>query len=163
MIRAYSASFADMGAVTELDWRTQEFVLGSENIKQFFLTGTRGAFLAKLSTKHVGFACATFDQFVDDKPAGGIVHINAIGTHREFRRHGIATKIIERIDVVSRNADEPFHRMQMLVPVYQVDDMQDPWNIEQWLWKVGFKAIKSVPGCPHYGGCDYYLFQRSIT
>jgi hypothetical protein len=164
MIRAYRASFADMGSVTELDWRTQEFALGPENIKQYFLTASRGAYLAKVSTKHVGFACVTFDQFVKDKPAGGIVHLNAIGTLQDFRRHHIATKIIERIDIEARNAENPFHRMQMLVPAYQADDMQDPWNIEHWLWKVGFKALKSITGaCSNYGGCDYYLFERRIT
>ena len=131
MIRAYRASFADMGAVTELDWRTQEFAFGTENIKQYFMTATRGAYLAKLSTKHVGFAVATFDQFVEDKPAGGIVHLNGIGVHRDFRKHGIGRKLVERIDIEARNAEDPFNRMQMLVPNYQVDDMQDPWNIEQ--------------------------------
>ena len=157
MIRAYRASFADMGAVTELDWRTQEFPLGQGGIKEHFMGTTKAVFIAKVSTKHIGFVCLNFDPF------DAAVKIQAVGTHLDFRKHGVSRKIIERIDIEARNFDNPFSKMRLAVPNYQVEDRSDPWNIEEWLWKLGFKAVKTSHGPHPYGDRDWYIMERTIV
>jgi N-acetylglutamate synthase-like GNAT family acetyltransferase len=165
MIRAYRASFADMGAVTELDWRTQEFAMGQERIKEHFMGSTKAVYTAKVSTKHIGFVALNFDQFDVNNPEAKphpVVKLRAVGTHPAFRKNGVARKIIERIDIECRNSDILFDKMRLAVPDYQIEDQTDPWNIEEWLWKMGFKAVKTSFGPHPYGDRDWYIMERAI-
>jgi hypothetical protein len=150
-----------MGAVTELDWRTQEFAMGVDSIKDHFMGTNKRVYAAKVSTKHIGFAAVMFDQ--SDSSDGNAVLLRAIGTHPLFRRNHVARKIIERIDIEARNLDTPFELMRFAVPDYQIEDRTDPWNIEEWLWKMGFKALSSVTGPHPYGEREWYIMERKIA
>jgi GNAT superfamily N-acetyltransferase len=148
MIQVFVAQIKDMGSVTSLNFQTQEFPLDVEELRPYFFDSTKRAILAKISTKHIAFACVSMKD--------GITTIDAIGTHPQFRKHGVATLIVNKAELIVKG-----NRVRILVPDYQVDDRTDPWNIEQWLWKAGFKAVGSKPGCIRYNhDYDYYIFER---
>lgn len=149
MIQAFVAQIKDMGSVTSLNFQTQEFPLEVEEVKSYLFDSNKNAILAKISTKYIAFACVTIKE--------GVTTIDAIGTHPQFRRHGIATLLVNKAELIASK----LNRLRILVPSYQVEDKSDPWNIEQWLWKAGFKAAGTQPGCRRYNhDYDYYIFER---
>ena len=154
MIKVSRAQIRDMPHIVRLDTQTQEFALDVDEAKSWFLASGKVPLLAILSNREVGFALTTFNKDKD------VATIERIGTHPKFRRVGVGRKIVERValEVVTENIG----KVQMIVPSYIVDDMQDPWNIEQWLWKLGFKAVGTLTGHFHRYNQDYdgYIFQR---
>jgi GNAT superfamily N-acetyltransferase len=106
-----------------------------------------------LGGREVGFALAEMNM-------SGSYIIDRVGVHPKFRRVGIGRKIIERITLEA--ATENINKVIAIVPSYIIDDNEDPWNIEQWLWKLGFKAGKVITDHFHRYNQDYdgYLFQR---
>jgi len=154
MIEVCKALFRDMPHVTRLDTQTQEFHMDVDEVKEWFTGVGRAPYIARLSGREVGFALAMFDKSKDT------VIIDRIGSHPSFRRVGIGRKLVERI-VLEANT-ENIGKVQMIVPSYIIDDMQDPWNIEQWLWKLGFKALGTLPDPLRRYNRDYdaYIFQR---
>jgi GNAT superfamily N-acetyltransferase len=151
MIHTFVAQFRDMGAVTSLNFQTMEFPLEVEEIKSYLLEDeVKSVLLAKVSTKHIAFACVSIDRLA------GVTVIDAIGTHPQFRKNGVATLLVNKADLLVKG-----NKTRILVPSYQIEDKEDPWNIEQWLWKAGFKANVTVPGCHRYNrDYDYYVFER---
>ncbi len=144
----------DMPHVVRLDTQTQEFALDVDEAKAWFTTEDRTPYIAKLSGREVGFALAMLYESKDT------VLIDRVGTHPSFRRLGVGRRLVEH--VVLEATTKNIGKVQMIVPSYIIDDMQDPWNIEQWLWKIGFKAKESVTDHFHRYNRDYdgYIFQR---
>jgi hypothetical protein len=155
MMQSFKVQFRDMAHVTNLNLHTQEFPFDAKQVKEYFMSHNCNPYLCKVGARHVGFALATFDKFTD------AVTLDLIGSRSAFRRVHVGTNLVERICVEGHT--EGFKLLRMLVPSYLVDDMQDPWNIEGWLWKLNFKATKTVPGCYRYGkDYEYYHFERRI-
>jgi len=144
-----------MPHVVRLDTQTQEFALGVDEAKQWFTTVDEAPYIARISGREVGFALAMFDKVAHTR-----VIIKRIGVHPKFRRVGVGRKIVERIAIEA--ATENIDVVQMTVPSYIIDDTEDPWNIEQWIWKLGFKATKTITDHFHRYNRDYdgYIFQR---
>ena len=160
MIEVCKAQLRDMPHIVRLDVQTQEFALDVEGAKKWFISMetppyvARYPFLARLGGREVGFALSVFDKL------RGAMVIDRVGVHPKFRRVGIGRKIIERVVLESVTIESD--KVQMIVPSYIVDDTQDPWNIEQWLWKLGFKATVTVSDHYRRYNRDYdgYIFQR---
>ena len=154
MIEVRKAQIRDMPHVVRLDNQTQEFASDVDNAKQWFTKEGVAPYLARLGGREVGFAVAWFD-----KPKNMAV-IDRIGTHPKFRRVGVGRKIVERVvlEATTENIDE----ILMIVPSYIIDDKEDPWNIEQWLWKLGFKAMRVISDHFHRYNRNYdgYTFKR---
>jgi GNAT superfamily N-acetyltransferase len=144
-----------MGHVTELDWRTQEFAHDTSEMKAYFLTADRCAYLAQVASRKIGFALVYFDKFND------VVSLDTIGVHREFRKNGVGRKLVDRIGLEAHT--EGFRTIQMLVPTYLIEDKEDPWNIEQAVWKWNFKSVgEDKESCARYGRLwDQYIFERT--
>jgi len=154
MIEVCKAPLRDMPHIVRLDNQTQEFALDVGGIKEWFTEKELTPYIARLSSREVGFALAMIDKPKD------MIYIARVGVHPKFRRVGIGRKIVERITLEA--ATENIGEVNMIVPSYTVDDTTDPWNVEQWLWKLGFKATKVVPDLFHRYNRDYdgYTFQR---
>jgi len=154
MIRVYKGMLRDMPHVTNLDVQTQEFALDAEEVKQWFIQIGKAVYLAQLGKREVGFALMTYDK------EKGTAFIDRVGTHPSFRQAGVGRRLVER--VVLEATTESAKKVQMIVPNYAIDDKEDPWNIEQWLWKLGFKAVGVLTDHFHRYGRDYdgYVFER---
>ena len=157
MIRVSNAMMRDIGLVTRMELYTQEYPLLVTAIKSYFTDDTKKVFLAEISNKAVGYLLMSFDK---DSP---VTFIDSIGVRQKFRTHGVGRKLVEHACVFSNNVAVGDVRMR--IPSYQVDDMGDSYNIDQWLWKVGFKAVGVEHGaCFRYGvDYDYYIFERMPT
>jgi GNAT superfamily N-acetyltransferase len=154
MIEVTEAQIRDMPHVVRLDNQTQEFALEVDEAKEWFTAKGKTPYLARLSGREVGFALVIFNK---DKSAATI---ERIGTHPKFRQVGIGRRIVERVAMTA--VMDKVDKVQMIVPSYVIDDKEDPWNIEQWLWKLSFKATGSVTDYFHRYNKDYdgYIFQR---
>ena len=153
MIEISKAMIRDVGHVTTLEVWTQEFARTSDKIKACFTESESEVYLAQIGRRHVGYATANFDR------QDGAVTVTAIGVHREFRKNGVARKVLDRIELEAKSLN--IDTVRMLVPSYLIEDQDDPWNIEQWLWKVSFVAKGAEGGCYRYGHeYDYYIFER---
>jgi N-acetylglutamate synthase-like GNAT family acetyltransferase len=152
MIEVRKAQIRDMPHVVRLDNQTQEFALCVEEAKKWFTTTGEVAYVARLGNREVGFALAASKK--------SRTLIDRVGVHPKFRQVGIGRKIIERITLEA--ATENIGKVNVIVPSYVIDDKEDPWNIEQWLWKVGFKATGVITGHFHRYNQDYdgYAFER---
>ena len=153
MIEVSLAQIRDMPHVVRLDNQTQEFALDVDEAKKWFTDKTRTPYIARLGGREVGFALARAVK-------SEAYTIARIGVHPMFRRVGVGRKIVERVVLEATTND--VSKVVTVVPSYVIDDMQDPWNIEQWLWKLGFKATKVIPDHFHRYNQDYdgYIFQR---
>lgn len=153
MIRIDRALFKDMGHITASEVATQEFPLTVDEIKTYVMDKGKEAYLATVTGRAVGHALVTYDK---DK---GFVTVDSIGVNPKFRRAGVGSRLLAKI-CIEANAEE-FDRVRILVPSYAVEDKDDPWNVEHWLWRNSFKAIGSEPGCFRYGReYDWYVFER---
>ena len=153
MIEVCEAQIRDMPHIVRLDVQTQEFALDVDEVKKWFTEDGKSSYIARLSGREVGFALARAIK-------SEAYTITRIGVHPKFRRVGIGRKIVERVVLEATTND--VSKVVTVVPSYVIDDMQDPWNIEQWLWKLGFKATRVIPDhfhrySQHYDG---YIFQR---
>ena len=153
MIEVCKAQIRDMPHIVRLDTQTQEFALDVDEAKKWSTVEGKAPYIARLGGREVGFALAEINK-------SGTCIIDRVGTHPKFRRVGIGRKIVER--VVLESVTENANKVITIVPSYIVDDMKDPWNIEQWLWKLGFKATGTSPDHFRRYNRDYdgYVFQR---
>jgi ribosomal protein S18 acetylase RimI-like enzyme len=156
MIRVEETHIRDMGHLTSMEIRAQEFAKTSDDIKKYFMdpygTGMQ-AYLARIGGKVVGYALTDFDKDAQT------CWITSIGTHPNFRKAGVSRKIVDHV----ANAAAPSNLIvKMEVASYLIDDKEDPWNIEHWLWKLGFKATGTLEnGFTRYGKkWDSYTFER---
>jgi len=155
MIRVEIAQARDMGHVTSLELHTQEYPKSIEEMKEYCLSVVgceKQAYLAYISTKAVGHTLVTFSKKTQD------CIIESIGVHPSFRKSGVGKAIVDKI---TEDANKRDYGVKIKVASYAVDDLQDPWCIEHWLWKLGFKAISVGGECFRYGkNYDYYIFER---
>ena len=154
MVNIECGLMSGMGYVSGLEVSTQEFPLQLDEIKTYYLENTKFVLLATIGKKLVGYVLLSFDR------KEGAAYIDRIGVHQDYRRKGVATVLAVRADEFARK--EKIRKLRMLVPSYQIEDHEDPWNIEHWLWRVNFKAVGvSEEPCERYGQeYDYYIFER---
>jgi GNAT superfamily N-acetyltransferase len=133
---------------------TQEYPLLIDDVRVFFTDDMKQVFIAEIRATKIGYILMDFDR---REP---IVRVASVGVLPKFRHHGVGSKLMEHACTQAYAGD--VRDIRINVPSYQVDDLNDPWNIDHWLWKVGFKAIGVKHGeCFRYGrDYDYYVFQR---
>ncbi len=155
MIRVELAQARNMGDIVTLELRTQEYPKLSEEIKEYCLTvagGEKQAYIARISTKIVGYVLTAID-----KETSSCI-IESIGVHQEFRKSGVGRALV---DNVTEEAHKRGQSLKLRVASYAVTDTEDPWCIEHWLWRLGFKASGCDGECFRYGrNYDMYLFER---
>lgn len=156
MIQVEKCFFKDLGKITGLEIKTQEFPFTIDEIKPYALEKSKDAYLAKAAQKVVGHALVSWDEFKR------VATIDSIGAHPDFRAAGVGTRIAKYVATQAYAQD--MHTLRMWVPSYAVEDSEDPWNIQHWLWKIGLKATGTKPGCFRYGKeYDWYCFERNIV
>jgi GNAT superfamily N-acetyltransferase len=157
MIRVETVQARNMGSVTSLELHTQEYPKSIEEMKEYCLSvvgSEKQAYLAYISTEAVGHALVVYDKKTQD------CMIESIGVHLSFRKAGVGRAIVDKI---TEDANKRNYGIKIRVASYAVDDLQDPWCIEHWLWKLGFKAIGVGGECFRYGKTyDYYIFERLV-
>lgn len=155
MIRCRSALSQDLGKLTLLESKTQEFPLTIDEVKEYMSADRVYVFLACIGEKEVGYVMFTV---VEAKRYLDLYHIGVLG---EYRRKGVSSSLLKQVIAVAKKHDLVYIRM--LVPSYTVDDKDDPWNIEHWLWINDFSAKGLFGVCNRYGkDYDWYLFKREL-
>lgn len=156
MIRFETALFKDLGHITNLEIKAQEYPFTIDEIKPYALEKSKEAYLARAANKYVGTALVSWDEFKR------VATIDSIGVHPEFRAVGVGTRLLKHITTQAYAKD--MHTLRIWVPSYAVEDHEDPWNIRKWLEKNGLKAAGTKPGCFRYGhDYDWYRFERNIV
>ena len=154
MIRVELAQARNMGNIVTLELRTQEYPKLAEEIKEHCLTvdGGKQAHIASIATKIVGYVLTAID-----KETSSCI-IESIGVHQEFRKSGVGRALVDK---VTEGACKRKQSLKIRVASYAITDTEDPWCIEHWLWRLGFKAIGCDGECFRYGrNYDIYLFER---
>ena len=154
MIRVEIAQARNMGDIVTLELRTQEYPKLSEEIKEYCLTvdGEKQAHIARIATKIVGYVLTAIDK----KTSSCI--IESIGVHPEFRKSGVGRALVDKVTEEARKREQS---LKFRVVSYAITDTEDPWCIEHWLWRLGFKASTCGGECFRYGqNYDMYLFER---
>lgn len=141
-----------MGHVTTLEVATQEFPLLIDDLKKYFVDDKRAAYAAHIGNKTVGYVLVTFDK--------AVMIVNSVGVHPEFRRVGVGSRLIRELGFIAQV--EAIKTLRMLVASYLIEDKEDPWNIEQWLWRTEFKTGKIKHETLYrYGKWhDEYIFEK---
>jgi len=153
MIKIERGLFKDLGHLVNGEIACQEYPMLTDEVKPYVMEKEREGYLAKISGRFVGYALCTFDQRND------FVTVDSIGVMPKFRMAGIGKRIITKV-CMEANADS-FGAVRLLAPSYTIEDKEDPWNIEHWLWKNNFKAVGVQEGCWRYGrNYDWYIFER---
>jgi len=157
MIEVFKAEFRFMGSLNSLNVKTQEFAFTFDEVRDYFDAPNKEAYIAKVGNRHIGFALVTFDK------VGQVVIIDALGVHPDFRRTQVATNIVRRL-VLEAHTEGGYECIRISVPCYLIEDKEDPWNIEQWLWKCSFKVNGESHICRRYNR-DYavYRFDRKLA
>ena len=149
----------DLGAVSNLELTIQEYPLLTDDIKPYLIEKKHHVYLGRLNSKPVAYAFVRFDKGCDESLTAA--ELVSIGTHKAFRHKGFSTAILARVckDALA----EGISSLQTLVPSYAIDDKEDPWNIEHWLWRNQFKGAGTKRGCFRYGrDYEWYVFERKF-
>ena len=155
MIHFRKGILRDLSTLVHLELTAQEFPLSADQIKTFLETQNQSADIAVVASRAVGYTLS-----FDDKKADEVI-VNSIGVLPEFRRVGVGTKLITNL---ANPQHGPPVRLRIEVPSYTVEDLYDTYNLEHWLWKTGFKAVGTRPGCWRYGkNYDWYKFVRNTN
>lgn len=154
MIRVEKCLFKDMGHLTNMEIATQEFALTQDEVKPYVMDKGKDAWLAKVGTRVVGYVLATLDE------KDNVVILDSIGVHPNFRKVGVGKRLVEHLSLQAHAAGHS--KVITFVADYLIEDKDDPWNIEHWLWRMGFKAAGVMHNeCFRYGRyCDLYIFER---
>lgn len=157
MIQIEMCKFQDLARVTNFEAATQEFPLDQDEMKQRFRSPSQDAYAAYVGKRMVGCALVTFN-----KPKGFAL-IDSVGVHPHFRKVKVGTMLVDRIATVAYS--DGLSKLRIEVPSYLIEDKDDPWNIEHWLWRVQFKAIAMRADAAYCYGRDYdlYVFERPLT
>ena len=169
MIKVEATGIKDLASIHRMEVLGQEFPFDSGLISTYLMgEGRKFAYVATISSRPVGSILGHADR--DDPNDVGIV-IDHLTVHPLFRNNGVSRKLLKRlnddsrkIDIAKDGAHLKVRAMRLLVPSYLVDDKDDPLNIENWLWKMGFKAISSGDhGCFRYcKNWESYVFEKLI-
>jgi N-acetylglutamate synthase-like GNAT family acetyltransferase len=148
---------SDMGHVVGMELRTQEYPMLSNDVRPYFTEAMRQVYVADIQNRLIGYLMM---NFLKDK---SVAVIDSIGVLPLFRNKGVGKKLVDHASTAA--LANTVQDIRMYVPSYVVDDMSDPWNIDHWLWKIGFKAVGVVhAACFRYGyHYDYYIFERLPT
>jgi len=142
-----------MMVVAASELATQEFPLVGPEVTAYLKDQDKEALSATIQNTSVGHAFVTFDN------GRKMVTIDSIGTREKFRRKGAGRKIV---DYIASDAWRKGCKVRMFVVSYLIEDDNDPWNIKEWLWKSGFKAIGFAPHtCRRYNQeYSVYIFEK---
>ena len=121
--------------------------------QQTGISGDKEALGATIQNTSIGHAFVTFDS------GRKMVTIDSIGTRKKFRCKGAARKIV---GYIASGAWHKGYKVRMFVASYLIEDAEDPWNIKEWLWKAGFKAVGFAPHtCRRYNReYSVYIFEK---
>ncbi|MHC4704408.1 MAG: GNAT family N-acetyltransferase [Planctomycetota bacterium] len=155
MIQVRKVTRSDLGTVHMMEVKTQEFPDDIVALEAVFALPTDSAFLAFVGKRAIGYAITTHDA-----PHKAIL-IDAIGVLPAFRRNGVSRKIVDRLCIEAHTAAA--NKLVLSVPSYVIEDKDDPWNLEHWLWRMQFVAVKTEPGGTYYGReYEHYIFERAV-
>lgn len=155
MIKIEKGLFRDMGHVVTNEVQGKEYPLGSDTVKIFYTDESRYVLLARISDRIVGHA------LVSENTLEGICNLFSLVVHPLYRGLGVGRNLVNGL---INTCDERLKVVRCYVPSYQIEDMEDPYNIKGWLEKTGFEAtgIRNED-CFRYGKYyDMYVFERSI-
>jgi GNAT superfamily N-acetyltransferase len=136
MIKVDKAMLRDMPHITTLEIKSQEFPIQPEDIKDIIGDIDREIYVAVLGKSIVGMCVVRFNRF---EKGSREALIERISTHPNFRRVGVSKAVLTKLVAVAW-ADGA-NCIRIRVPEYKVSP-GDPDDIEQWLWKAGFKSGK---------------------
>lgn len=156
MIRVSKVAFMDMGHVTTLEIATQEFPILIDELKPYWTDETKRIYRAEIGKRTVGYVILTLDIFKR------VATIDNIGVLPEFRKVGVGRRLVQEVVLAARV--EGIEKIQMLVASYLIEDKEDPWNIEHWLWRMEFKAsgVKTDNVFRYGKWYDDYIFERQV-
>ena len=152
MIRVEQCLFKDMGHLTNMEIATQEFPYMQDEVKPYVMDKVKDAFIAKVGARVVGYILVTYEK--------DIALVDSIGVHPNFRKVGVSRKLFAHL--WAKAYSNGISTIQILVADYLIEDKEDPWNLEEWLWKLGFKAVgvKSAEWYRYGRHTDVYIFER---
>jgi N-acetylglutamate synthase-like GNAT family acetyltransferase len=157
MIHVCAAGIKDIHAVMQVAVKSLEFPPDLDHLKESIDDRERDIFLARISSRIVGMAATAINR-TDEA-----VVINHIATHPDFRRNGVAKKLLAHTETVAWATN--CEKLRMFVPHYLIEDDKDPWNLFHWLWKNGFNYSDIIHGSIfRYGKlCDLYVYDRGVS
>jgi ribosomal protein S18 acetylase RimI-like enzyme len=155
MIKIRQGLEMDLGMVTLMETRAKEFPLSLPGVRKFIEEDYKEILIAFIGHRAVGYA------LIETNKIAGVLEIKSIGVLPEFQRKGVGATLI--CDLRSLAVVDLINTLRIKVPSYTVEDQDDPWNVEHWLWKMEFKAVGLEPGCFRYGNeYDWYIFEREL-
>lgn len=156
MIQITLGAFRDVGRVANFEAATQEFPFDYDEVKRRSLAPGQESYIASVGKKMVGYTLVSFNKQSD------ALLIDSIGVAFPFRRVGVGRKLVDHVAAAARA--DALSKIRILVPSYLIEDKDDPWNIEHWLWRLEFKATTTQDDACHRYGRDYdlYVFDRSV-
>lgn len=151
MIKVEKALFRDSGELVNLELKSAEFPLSVDLIKIFFTVEQRCAFVAKIGNKIVGSCLVSYDKEAES------CYIASLVVHPDFRRKGVSRKLLDSMSNYASSYG--LKKFQLRVAHYLVEDTEDPWNLKEWLHKVGFRFT----GIQHRAMFRYGYYYDELT
>ena len=155
MIKVEKGLFRDMGHIVTNELKGREYPLGADVVKIFFTDESRYTFLARISDRVIGHA------LVSENYPDKICNLFSLVVNPLFRYKGAGRKLV---NTVADSCGDGLENIRVYIPSYQIEDMEDPYNVAGWLKKTGFKAVGiNSRECFRYGKYyDMYIFERSL-
>lgn len=159
MIRVDRAMVRDVGRIYETEYKSQEFAFTTDEIQKYMLTPGKVAWVASIGDRTCGSLLAS--ECLEDN-AVVVDHVSVIP---RFRALKVSMKMLDKAsDHALATLKSGLACLRINVPSYLVEDKEDPWNIESWLWKAQFKAMDLISNeIKRYNqNYDCYVFERSL-
>jgi N-acetylglutamate synthase-like GNAT family acetyltransferase len=156
MIHVERALMKDLGHATNIEIKSQEFPLLLDVAKAYIEDSDKEICLARIGNRRVGVAFVRMDKI--DK----CLVIGHLAVLPEFRHNNVSNQLMKYLCKLAWLEEIP--KLRIYVPSYKIDDLEDPWNIRDWLYKQGFKATGVTHNdCKRYGKeYDTYQFERVL-
>lgn len=157
MIKVREALMRDLGHICNLEVKTQEYPYLTDVIKIFLDSADQKGFVASISDRIVG--SALINNNVPDESCT----IHRISILPNYQGIGVSKEILKHISEQAKKV-KGIKKLRMHIPSYYVDDLEDPYNIREWLQHSGFKVGDVLHyDCYRYGYYyDTYTFERPL-
>lgn len=159
MIKVEQAMMRDSGQIYIIETKAQEFPYTTDVINSYIITSGKVALLAGIGDRKVGAVLLTHDK------KSNAVLIDHLSVHPVYRGVGVSRKLLEKAsDHALEICEDSLVVLRIIVPSYLIEDKEDPYNIENWLWKNGFKAVRLLPAEIRRYNRDYdaCVFERAL-
>lgn len=159
MIKVEQAMMRDSGQIYMIEVKAQEFPYPTDVIHKYMMTSGKAAFIARIGDRGVGAALVTHSK------EDNAVIIDHLSVHPLYRGVSVSKRLIEKlVDYALEISEDGLIVLRIVVPAYLIEDKEDPYNIENWLCKREFKAVKLLPNEIRRYNRDYdaYVFERAI-